>query len=320
MSGLVRHRAAALFGALAILIALVACSGAALPSSKVGAPVAGNQGGGPAASAAAAASGSGSNAGVPTAQQQDQQAPVGDTAYIVKTGTMTVEVPRLDEALLRARAAMIGLGGYIADSQQVNNDQRSTASITFRVPVARWEDALDAIRKLDSVKLKDLKTNSIEVTGQVLDLGARIDNLKATERQLQVIMGKAVKIADILEVQSKLTEVQGQIEQLSTQQAHLQQQAALSTLTVVFSTPAPQAVSETSKGWDPAMELDHASAQLLGIGQSLATAAIWFAIVWLPVLLALGVLLLIFRFVVGRLGLFRRPDGGPGPEPALPAA
>jgi hypothetical protein len=154
----------------------------------------------------------------------------------------------------------------------------------------------------------------------VLDLGARIDNLKATERQLQVIMGKAVKIADILEVQSKLTEVQGQIEQLSTQQAHLQQQAALSTLTVVFSTPAPQAVSETSKGWDPAMELDHASAQLLGIGQSLATAAIWFAIVWLPVLLALGVLLLIFRFVVGRLGLFRRPDGGPGPEPALPAA
>jgi hypothetical protein len=215
---------------------------------------------------------------------------------------------------------MIGLGGYIADSQQVNNDQRSTASITFRVPVARWEDALDAIRKLDSVKLKDLKTNSIEVTGQVLDLGARIDNLKATERQLQVIMGKAVKIADILEVQSKLTEVQGQIEQLSTQQAHLQQQAALSTLTVVFSTPAPQAVSETSKGWDPAMELDHASAQLLGIGQSLATAAIWFAIVWLPVLLALGVLLLIFRFVVGRLGLFRRPDGGPGPEPALPAA
>ena len=320
MSRLLRHRALAAMSILAVFALIAACGGSAT-LSKVGGPVGQNFQGQAAPSAAASPGATSANAGASGSKSQaDQQAPIQDTAYIVKTGTMTVEVPRLDETLLKARAAITGLGGYIAGSQQVNNKDRSTASLTFRIPVARWEDALDAIRKLDSVKVKDLTTNSVEITGQVLDLGARIDNLKATERQLLLIMGKAVKITDILEVQSRLTDVQGQIEQLSTQQAHLQQQAALSTLTVVFSTPAPQAVTETSKGWDPAAELDHAVAQLLGIGQSLATAGIWFAIVWLPVLFAVVLVALVVRFAAGRLGLLRRPDGGPGPEPAAPAA
>jgi hypothetical protein len=319
MSRLLRHRALAAMSLLGVLVLIVACGGAA-SLSKVGGPVLNQYSGEGAAPPAAASPASGATSAPTSDKQPDQQAPLQDTTYIVKTGTMTVEVPHLDVALLKARAAITGLGGYIADSQQVNEKDRSTASLTFRIPVARWEDALDAIRNLDSAKLKDLKTNSVEVTGQVLDLGARIDNLKATERQLLLIMGKAVKIPDILEVQSRLTDVQGQIEQLSTQQAHLQQQAALSTLTVVFSTPAPQAVTETSKGWDPATEVDHAVVQLLGIGQSLATAGIWFGLVWLPVLFVIVLLALIVRFAAGRLGLLRRPDGGAGPEPALPSA
>ena len=323
MTGSIRRRSGALLGLVALAAFVGACSSGAVPAplSKAGNPAAQPAASGGSEAARASAGATGDSAAYSSGSTQyTQQDVLQDSAYIVKTGTMTVEVQHLDAALLAARAAITGLGGYIAGSQQVNSDDRSTASITFRVPVARWEEALDVIRKLDSAKLMDMQTNSVEVTGQVLDIGARIDNLRATERQLQLIMGKAVKIGDILEVQSKLTDVQGQIEQLSTQQSHLKQQAALSTLAVVFSTPAPKAVTETSKGWDPSAELDHAVAQLLGLGQSLATGSIWFGIVWLPVLIGLGLIALVIRFAMARLGIRRRPDDGPGAEPAIPAA
>ena len=78
------------------------------------------------------------------------------------------------------------------------------------------------------------QTQTDEVTGQVLDLGARIVNLQATERALQAIMDKAIKISDVLDVQAQLTDVRGQIEQLETEKKHLEEQAAYGTLDVTF--------------------------------------------------------------------------------------
>jgi hypothetical protein len=221
---------------------------------------------------------------------------------------MSVEVPTVDEALLKARTAISGLGGYISGSQQSNDNGRAMASVTYRLPAGRWEDALDALGKLG--KLLDAKTETTEVTGQVLDLGARIDNLKATEEALHSIMTKATKIPDILSVQQQLTQVQGEIEQLSTQQAHLRDQAAMSTLTVLFQTPAAAVVAETTKAWSPSTEFDHAVGTILGIGQGLVTLGIWLLVVALP--LGLGLLLVggVAALVMRRFGPSRI-----GPEP-----
>ena len=145
---------------------------------------------------------------------------VANDSFIVKTGSVTVEVPAIDAALLKARAAIIGLGGYISGSDQANQGDQDLASVTYRIPAARWEEALDAIRAL-ATKVVAVKTGTTEVTGQVIDLGARIDNLKATEQALQAIMVKALKIQDILDVQNQLTGVRGQIEELTTEQTHL---------------------------------------------------------------------------------------------------
>jgi len=148
------------------------------------------------------------------------------------------------------------------------------------------------------------------VTGQVLDLGARITNLQATERALQAIMTKAVKISDVLEVQSQLTDVRGQIEQLQTQKAHLEEQAAYGTLGVTFGLETV-AVVEAQKGFDPAAEVDRATASLVEVGQALAAAGIWFAILWLPILAVVGLIALAAFIVVRRLRR-TRPGTGDG--------
>jgi hypothetical protein len=129
-------------------------------------------------------------------------------------------------------------------------------------------------------------------------------------------MQKATRIPDILEVQNQLTQVQGEIEALAGQVARLRDQAALSTLTVIFQMPPAPVVKETSKGWSAGVEFDRAVALLLSIGQGLVTVGIWLAIVVLPLALGFGLLIALLAILGRRFG--RWPTGPAGP-PAMAA-
>jgi len=233
--------------------------------------------------------------GVPLAAPRDE-------LLIIKTGTLTLEVPRIGDAVTAATSAIDALGGYAAGSQRAGAGEEARATIIFRVPAERWDQAMNAVRGLATEVLAEESTTE-DVTSQVVDLGARIRNLQATERALQSIMDRAEVIKDVLSVQAELTTVRGQIEQLASQKAHLEEQAAYSTLTVTFVLkPAPVLV-EQQEGFDPATEVDAASASLVGVLQGVATAGIWFGIVWLPILVTLAIVTGIGAFVVRR---FRR--------------
>ena len=300
-----RRRAAVSLGAAAAILVLAACSGSAANLQAAGKDTSafGPDSGAPmpAASAGPAEPAAGGTSdGLASSPPTDQALTVDPNTYVVRTGSISIEVPKIDPALLQVRTAIVGLGGYVSDSDQSNDADKAMASVTYRIPVARWQDALDAITGI-ATKVDSAKSNAVEVTGQVLDLGARIDNLRTTELALQSIMTKATKISDVLAVESQLSDVQGQIEQLSTQQAHLKDQASLATLTVLFALPPTPATVQTGRGWDPGAQFDQASSALLTIGQGLASAGIWLLIVGLPVGISLLVILGLAIFVGRRL-------------------
>jgi hypothetical protein len=237
---------------------------------------------------------------------------------IIKTGNLDLQVAGLDAALAAASQKVTALGGYVSGSERKGDGSDAGAQVTYRFPAARWDEAVVALRAL-SIKVLGEQSQTQDVTGQVVDLGARITNLQATEQALQGIMTKAEKIADVLAVQEQLTAVRGQIEELTAQRKHLQEQAAFSTLAVNYSLKE-QAVIETSNKFDPGSEIDRASASLVDVLQGVATAGIWFGIVWLPILIVMGIVVAIGLFVARRFFRSRPsgPDGGWIP-PAPPA-
>ena len=230
---------------------------------------------------------------------------------IVRTGQLDLRVADLDAAISAAERAVAAVGGYVAESQRSGDGDQASASVVFRVPAARWTDALVALRAVGTKVLGE-QTSSQEVTAQVVDLGARLANLRVTETALQGIMDRATKIPDVLAVQAQLTDVRGQIEELTAEQQTLQNQAALATLTVTFAPPPAVAVTQVREGWDPASEIDQASATLVGLGQGLAGAGIWLLIVGLPIFVGVGVLGLIGFLVI------RHVRGGSPRPAALP--
>ncbi len=308
--GRARTRVAIAVGGLLVSAALLAAgcgSSAASPFSAVGGPVAEpSAAAAPAAAARDQALGS-TNAGAAggtTPSVGTGPGPVGAPdvggPLIVRTGQLDLQVPDLDTAIRDAESAVAAVGGYVAGSQRSGEADAASASVMFRIPAARWTEALDALRKLGTKVLAE-QTSSQEVTAQVVDLGARLANLRVTETALQGIMDKATKIPDVLAVQEQLTGVRQQIEELTAQQQTLQDQAALGTLTVNFTPPPAVAVTQVREGWDPAREIDQAAAALVGLGQGLAGAGIWLLIVGVPIFLAVGLLALVALVVVRRI-------------------
>jgi hypothetical protein len=236
-----------------------------------------------------------------------------DDAKIIRTGSLQLDVADVRDALQKGRDLATGFGGYIGASQQYRDGDSITANVSYRLPVERWEDALDAFRALGDPIGE--QTDAIEVTDQIVDLDARIRNLKASETALVRHAAEAVRIADLLEIESRLSDVRGQIEQLTAQQKNLVDRAAYATLDVTYGTEIA-AVTKAASDWDPKAEADRAGASLIGFLQALTTAGIWFAIVWLPILLAVGLVAGIVFFVARRLGLIRRVHPPVAPPPA----
>jgi hypothetical protein len=229
-----------------------------------------------------------------------------DDLKVVYTGSLQLVVEDLQAALAKAKTAVLATGGYVGASQESNDGEQSVATITYRVPATRWEDAIADLRSLaDRVVFE--QTQATEVGSQIVDLEARIRNLRASEVSLQEIATSAGKISDLLEVEAQLTQVRGEIEQLDAQRALLADQVAYGTLVTTFGLEEI-AVQQQAQGWDPREDVDAATATLIGAGQALVSGGIWFGIVWLPVILILLVLILIGRWAFRRWG----PRGGPG--------
>ncbi|HET9879383.1 MAG TPA: DUF4349 domain-containing protein [Candidatus Limnocylindria bacterium] len=261
-------------GIAGIVLLLAACSGSGV-FQNVGTNLADAPQGAPQESAASGERPGEADAfAVPAAQR------------IIKTGELSIEVDDVAASMAAVRTLAEGVGGYVGGSQAGTIEE--SATLTLRVPADRFEETLVRLRELGGTVVGE-STREEDVTAQVVDLEARIDNLAASEASYRVLAERAEAVDDVLAVQARLDQVRGQIEQLQAQLDNVSGQAALSTL-VVRLVPSAEPVTEQTAGWDPGGQLDQALAALVGIGQAVVDVAIWVGIVILPVALALALL------------------------------
>jgi len=238
-----------------------------------------------------------------------------DTSQIVKTGSLALEVGNIDQALTQATVIVKGLGGRVSDSSRSNNgyakDPNGTdsanvvATLTFRIPSDKWDDAITALHGVGS-RIVSENTNTTDVTTQVIDVDARIANLRKTETALQSVMAQATKVDDILAIQKELTATRGDIEQLTAESTHLKDQASMSTLSVTFTLPGKTVTVQATEGWSLGAQVDQAGAALVRVGQGLATIAVWAVVVILPIGLAILILLALAAIVRRMMGRGRK--------------
>ena len=152
---------------------------------------------------------------------------------IIRTGSLEAVVKSPADAAEQIRKLAERLGGYVESAQISSTHGAPTATITIRVPAARFEDAKAEIRKF-AMRVESEKTDATDVTKQYVDLQARIHNLRAEEAQYLTIMKSAGKVPDMLEVSEKLSDVRGEIEQQQAEFATLAKQVETVAITVAL--------------------------------------------------------------------------------------
>jgi hypothetical protein len=182
---------------------------------------------------------------------------------VEETGSvdLTVGKGQLEPVLTRLTNLATAERGFVASTQTQFGDGASTplssGSITLQVPQASFGPVVAQAQTFG--KVTELTTRGIDVTGQYVDLQARIAALEASRDQYLTIMSKATSISDILAVQAQLDTLQTQIEQLQGQLQVLDSETTYGTLVVSVSErgghPAPvhHARSGIASAWHGAV-------------------------------------------------------------------
>jgi hypothetical protein len=156
----------------------------------------------------------------------------------ITTGTISITVDNPSTAAERAVRITDAAGGHVDG----RNEHPSTggdpggAQLVLRIPSTKLDAALTQLKKLGRVEGVSLSTQ--DVTGQSQDLEARITALTTSVDRLVELMSRATTTADLISIESALSDRQATLESLQAQKRGLDDQVDLATLTVEFGTVA----------------------------------------------------------------------------------
>ncbi|MBI4671387.1 MAG: DUF4349 domain-containing protein [Chloroflexi bacterium] len=313
-----------LFALLLVLgiatLALIGCGGGAAPTASPPTAAPAKPRNAPAQPSAVPAQ--------PTAAPQPTSAPPGadngdDVAFapsnaaaidrkIIKNAQVDMTVEDTPIALMRITGIATDVGGYVVGSRTYGDGDRTGAQISIAVPVDRFEEALNLVRRV-ALRINQDITSSSEVTEQYIDLESRLRNLEATAARLRDFLNRAQTITETLSVNTELTRVEQEIEQIKGKLNALSARSSFSTITADLREPRPTpspthtptitpsptpTETPTPNIWRPGETLNSAVTVQTNLLQGLGTLTIWVLVVLLPYVIAALLIGLGVRWVV----------------------
>lgn len=145
-----------------------------------------------------------------------QQKPVGGHK-IIQTGDITMESLKFDESVFKTVDYVASIGGY-AESSNIqgqgisygNTVAKRTANYVFRVPSDKYTDFFSKMKGYGVVTSE--QSQGQDITDKYFDTDARLKSLKIQEERELLLLEKAIKLSDILELEKELNSVRYQIE------------------------------------------------------------------------------------------------------------
>jgi len=221
---------------------------------------------------------------------------------VIRTADLELIVPDTEQALERIRGMVAELDGYVVSMTTYQLDRGVQASVTIRVPAESFDAALAQLKGLATTVRRE-SVSGQDVTEEYVDLESRLRHLRAKEDQLLQFLDQAEDTEATLAVYEQLSYTQQEIEQVSGRMKYLENQAALSTISISLTPDALAQPLETG-GWNLPGTVRGAVEALLGVLEFFVKALIVFFIVGLPTLILFAIpivlLILLIRWLVRR--------------------
>lgn len=168
-------------------------------------------------------------------------------ARIVRTGSIELRVKRtrFEGAWGDVQAVAAAHGGYvIAASRSGADDGPRAGSISMRIPTKRFDAAVDRLREVSGAKVRRLDVTSQDVTQEFVDVRSRLRHDRAVEARLLALLAQTKGVSEVLAVQSRLDQVQEQIELSKGRLDYLEKMTSMSTVEVTLTAPAKSGAAD----------------------------------------------------------------------------
>lgn len=198
---------------------------------------------------------------------------------------------------------------------QEQSSNRYQITMTFSVAATAYPQVfsyLAGYAQTHHGTLNNLHETVQDVSNDYVDTTSRLKNLRTEQDRLLALLSQAKSLSDTLAIEQRLTDVEGQIEQIEAHLNALNGQTTYYMVTITLMpvyTPAPDSPSAP---WNPGQTFHDALTAALGFGQGLISVLIWlatFAIYLIPVVV---IFLLVRRW--------RRARAAERPAPAIAPA
>ena len=138
---------------------------------------------------------------------------------LIQTVNMDVETENLDTVLAQLDSRIAELGGYIENSHIQNGSAYSgrryrTASITIRIPAQHLDAFIDRVADISNI-VSSQKTVE-DVTLSYIATESRMKALQTEEARLLELLARAETLEDLLTVETRLTDVRTELEQVTS--------------------------------------------------------------------------------------------------------
>ena len=160
-----------------------------------------------------------------------------DERSIIYTGRITVEPGDVNAAAAAAIAAARTAGGVVGGDNRTSSGDRAEATVTLRVPSAKFGEVMTSLGKLGKELGREVKTE--DVTEQVVDVQSRIATAQASVERVRALLARATTLGEIVSLESEVAKREAELESLKARLNKLTNLTALSTITAVFTRNGP---------------------------------------------------------------------------------
>ena len=149
---------------------------------------------------------------------------VGMGKMIERTASLSLIVKEVEAARTALEQIAKQHDGYFAELNTSGpSNAARTLTASMRVPASELDSTLAQLRKLG--QLDEEKQGGEEVSQQYVDLNARLENSRHTEKRLTDLLAKrGDKLKDVLDVERELATTREEIERMDSERQSMQQQ------------------------------------------------------------------------------------------------
>ena len=225
-----------------------------------------------------------------------QEDPDAMERAIISKGNVQLESDDVEQTVFDVQALVDKAGGEITDRETSTDDEGDVrlARLVLRIPAKVYSDAFAELEKV--ADLTSSSSTSEDVTTQIIDIDSRIRAQRASLNRVEVLLGQAQSIRDIVAIESELTRRQADLDSMVKRLAFLRDQTSMSTVTVNIQRtdgePKKEKEEDDDAGFLSGLEDGWNALTSFGTGLSTVAGAV---LPWTIVLLIIGGLAWPFR-------------------------